>query len=121
MASATNSVAVNFPVPTGPWTAPTHYAIWDSASAGTRLSGDQLTGTPAAPATDNVVRFAATELTISLTGGDLTNSGQIAALNGFLAGTRYISLHTAAPSASNELTGGGYARAPIAFSDWTIT
>lgn len=32
----------------------------------------------------------------------------------------HVALHTANPDASNELTGGGYARATTAEADWTV-
>lgn len=48
----------------------------------------------------------------------LTDAGAELSLAGLLAGTLYVTLHTAAAADDTELFGNGYAR--VAISDWTI-
>ncbi len=65
---ARNATAIAFPTPTGAWADPTHVGLWDAATAGTLLAWAALADDVAAPTTDDVVRFVAGGLDISLPG-----------------------------------------------------
>ena len=121
MATASNTAATEYSEPTGTWGDPTHYAIHTHATDWAPILTDALSSDVSAPVSGATVRFAAGDLTIDLSGGDLTDSGWQRALQGLLADTVYISLHTSTPASSNELTGNGYGRASMALAAWTIS
>ena len=126
MATAENTAAVSFPTPTGAWADPTHFTL-NTASSGTtgRLATRPLSADVDAPEDGAVVQFAAGELTIVLTGGQLTEAAWAFALAGLIDRTIYVGLHSAEPldgdSDDHELSGNGYARASIASGGWTTS
>ena len=128
MASATNAAAISFPTPTGTWLRPTHFAV----TSGTNVNFAAVQppaavrgslSTVAAPAANDTVEFAAGQLTITMTGDEITETGWRALLevlnNSQIRG--HVSLHTGTPTATNELDGGGYARVSLGSSPWTVT
>ena len=120
MATLKNNAVISFISPTGAWSVPTHFAVLrTSTSAIAReVTGTLSTGL-AAPASGDTVEFAVGQLTITLTGDELTERAWKAMLTE-LKTNLYISLHTGTPVTGNELTGNSYARASTSSSDWTV-
>ena len=123
MATARNTGVIQFPEPTGTWTQPTHYGIWTGATGGDFIGGDQLTSTVPQPTTGSDVEFAASALGLTLTEDEETAAGGRRSLNGYLVGTVYVSLHSAAPgtNGANEISGNAYARVGVALAGWTFS
>ena len=125
MAVMTNDSIISFPSPTGTWSVPTHFAVLFSQTTAISSSAFVITGTLpsglAAPASGDTVQFAASQLSITITGDELTERAWKIMLDTWAGASRYVSLHTASPTASNELSGSSYARAQVTRDDWTIT
>ncbi len=121
MASYSNTSAVTFPVPSDDWADPTFVGIWTAATGGTFLGRVGLSNDVDAPTDGATVSFAATMLVVEISNDDFTVAGAQQALNGYISGTRYISLHSADPGTdgSNELSGNDYARVAIASTAWS--
>lgn len=121
MADRSNTATIQFPTPTAAWADPTHFGIWTASSGGSFLGGEALTTNVDAPSTGDDVEFGAGNLTVEIPDGDFTATGAGRGLDGFLAGTLYISLHSGAPgnNGADELSGGGYARVAIAAAGWS--
>lgn len=62
--TSANSVAVNFPTPSGSWGACTHFGIYDASSAGNLLYWAALTQTET-PISGNTVSFAIGALVVT--------------------------------------------------------
>lgn len=126
MATATTSGVVQFPTPTAVWGDPTYAGLHKTisgTSAADFLGSTALSADVSAPAIGADVEFAAGTVTITVPEGELTPEGAKIAIQAIIAGTRYISLHTADPgnNGSNELSGGAYARVAIASNGWTLS
>ena len=122
MATLTNNVAISFPTPTGAWLVPTHFAVLAGRTAVIQSSTAMITGTlstVSAPADGDTVEFASGQLTVTLTGDELTERTWKVMLGGVRSNAT-ISLHTGSPTAANELTGNGYARKSTSSSNWTV-
>ena len=128
MATAKNTAAITFPTPTGAWSDPTHFSMtyatdpnYTTDSVITGALPDNLS----TPGTGDTVQFAAEALVITATGGGIVEAQWEWLLNNFFNGSYdwTIRLHTASPTASNELSGNGYAGVVMNGSDdpWTIS
>lgn len=51
----------------------------------------------------------------------LAEAGADRILEGIVAGTLYVALHSAAPTATNQVAGAGYQPVTIAAADWTLS
>ena len=120
MATMTNNEIISFPTPSGTWSVPTHFAVIRARSTAIASSvTGALSAGLSAPASGDTVQFAVGQLTITLTGDELTETAWKGLLNQ-LKGTLAVSLHTGAPTTANELSGSSYARASTTSSDWTV-
>ena len=115
MATIDNSSVITFPTPTGQWQQPTHYALHPGSTGWDPWATDVLSPRPTRPDDNDTVEIAAAGLYITiLASNGVTNAMLELMLVSLSLGVRYVSLHTASPTASNELTSGsspGYARA----------
>lgn len=64
--ATSNAAAISFPTATGAWGTITHFALYDAATDGNILAHGDL-DTPQAISNNQVLRFAAGELNITLT------------------------------------------------------
>ena len=114
MASRSNSGIVTFPTPTGAWSDPTHFAIHEHATNWEPVFVGALSNNPDAPATNDVVQFAAGDLSIQIDAAHGFNDAFLSVLLLVLSAfAGHVSLHTGTPTSSNELSGNGYARATV--------
>ena len=122
MATMTNNATISFPTPNGDWLVPTHFAVFEGSSATIGSTLAMITGTlssVSAPAANDTVEFASGQLTITLTGNELTEKAWKSMANLVRAGFS-VSLHTGTPTSANELSGANYGRASTSRSQWTV-
>ena len=117
MATIDNSSVITFSTPTGQWQQPTHYAIHSARTGWDPLATDVLASRPSRPQSGDAVEIAAAALSISVTAsGGFTDALIRIFLVSLAFDLDYVSLHTASPTAGNELTSGsspGYTRATV--------
>ena len=120
MAVRRNTATLTFPTATGSWGNVTHFGFRTTAGGGTWLGGDALNNARQV-AIGATPSFAAQELSVTVPDGEATAAGGLRAANGFISGTVYVTLHNGNPGANgtNEVSGGGYARAAIAANAWS--
>ena len=109
MATASNKMAIVFVENvTTAWTAaPTHFGIWDSATATAEVNfygGGSISGSSATPTAGARVAFAVGGVRIRVTGG--TNEVQGEATDGIIDKDLYVSLHNGDPgtTGASEIT-----------------
>ena len=109
MATASNKQALVFDDNvTTAWTAaPTHFGIWDHATATGEVNfygGGMIAGSSATPGVGARVAFAVGGVRIRVTGG--TNESQDEAVNGLIDKDLYVSLHSGDPgtTGASEIT-----------------
>ena len=114
MASVVNARLVSFATPTGQWDQPTHYALHSATTGWDPFATDVLATQPSRPQADDTVEIAAAAMVITISPGNgFPESLLRVLLRAFAMDVDYVSLHTASPTASNEVRGGGYARARL--------
>ena len=122
MASATNTLALAYPAATTAGQDAVYAGIWTLATRGGFLLGQAVTGNP--PALEVGQQYTITDgsFILTKTTGVTTELGRQEELKGLIAGTRYISLHTADPgiTGANEFVGAGYLRQAIASTEWRL-
>ena len=98
-----NRATVQFAQPTGgAWPAIDKWGLWDSSTGGQLLFDVDVSPNTAAPQIGADVSAAAMAIAWGFTG--ITEAGALAMMNGgLLAGTRYLTLHTANPSAAGNI------------------
>ena len=100
---------------------PTVLALWSAATGGVLKGSTPITWSPVPGVGDNAL-IPVNSIAIEIPNGELTNSGSDDAVDGLIASTLYIGLHTASPpTASNQITADGDDRKSIATSGWTVS
>lgn len=117
MAIARNNVAVSFVNVGG---VPTHLGLW-SASSGGELKGSTDTSITPTPSSGDTVTYAVNQISVNIPNGELTNSGSDDAVDGFIANTLHVALHSAAPTSGNQLTADDDDRKPLTTVQWTVS
>lgn len=117
MAVARNNAALTF---TNISAVPTHLGLWSASTSGTLKGSTPATITPT-PSVGDTVTFAVNSIAVEIPNGELTNSGSDDAVDGFIANTLYVGLHTASPTTANQITVDGDDRKTIATSGWTVS
>ena len=124
MAVARNNIVITFPTPSAEWDV-THWGLFlhstDNDPEDFAL-GDNL-GSPQTIPAGSTVTFPISNISITIPNGDATNVGSDRAVDGFIAGTLYLSLHGSNPGSTGagEISGGNYSREPITSSQWAVT
>ena len=115
MATVGNARAAAFNTPTGQWAQPTHYALHSSATGWDPLAIDSLASRPARPQADDTVEIAANGVQVTITPGNGFPDALLRSLMRLwsTSSISHLSLHTASPTAGNELSGAGYARVSL--------
>lgn len=116
MSVARNSAAITFGPPTANWLAPTHGGVWTAETGGMLIGWSPLTTAVAVPQTGASVTIPIGSVSVTIPhSGEFTEDGADRAITGWLTGSTYASLHSAAPTdtGANELSGNGYARQQI--------
>lgn len=109
-----------FNEPSANWSTPTHAGMWSAATNGTLYATWAISGTVNVPVSGADVYIPDDGLDFDFTG--FTSAGiQKCIKGGLLSSTLYAALHTAAPTSSNELSGGSYARVTVASSVWSVS
>ena len=99
---------------------PTHFALWNAATAGTLKASSTVTLSPAPSVGDNI-NFAIDAIVIQIPNGAFTDSGSDDAVDGFVSSTLYGSLHTASPpTTSNQITVDDADRKSITMAEWDV-
>ena len=112
--AGTYTVAPAFPAASGgAWDTALSVAVRASAQAGARILAYATFSPGVTTADGSTPTIPATALEFSVTADGFTPEG-LAVLYGMgFADDTYLALHTGAPTAANELFGGGYARDPM--------
>ena len=114
MATIDTASVINFPTPSGQWAQPTHYALHSASSGWDPFATDALASRPSQPESGDTVAIAVGALSIAVTAGSGFNEAMVRALLLLWSfDATHVSLHTASPTAGNELSGSSYARARI--------
>ena len=101
------------------WGDPTHVGLWTAANGGDLLIYGSLSVDVPAVTTGSRVFVEGGDLDVTIPTGDLTNEGaNLGLTTGLLAASVYGGLHTADPTAMNELSGSDYSRLTLATSRW---
>ena len=99
---------------------PADLGIWSASSGGSLIGSGTPTFTPA-PAVGDTVTFVANSIELEVPNGDLENFGSDRAVDGIINSTVYVSLHSAHPTLSNQITADGADRKFILTSAWTVS
>ena len=124
MASKSNTAALAYTAATADWGTITYVSFFTAATgaSATTYLGSTALSAAIVVNTGTVVQFDADALSVTFTETSLSSTGATRAVDGFIAGTLYVALHTGVPGAngaSNEVSGGAYARAAIAAAGWS--
>ena len=92
----------NFPTPTANLADPTHIGLYDAATSGNLLWVNALSSNVNAPQLGSNFGFDENAVRQRVSGVVTADGSKAAMTEGLLSGTRYISLHSASPSASNR-------------------
>ena len=129
MSIARNNASIEFDEATGTFSAKPQWVGINTAASGSGnfVGKGEITTAEnayATPTAGRTVVFEANALEIEIPDGDLTQYGSDLAVDGVIISVLYLMLHSAEPNTngSNELTSaGGYSRAQIPISLWTVT
>ena len=120
MAQAVNTAAVLFAAGNaGDDT--THVGLWTALTGGTFLGAQAITADTAALQAGERFRLPASAVVITFPEGDFRPAMAVRGVNGIIAGTLYLSLHSADPGTTGANQIAGTARQAIALADWTVS
>ena len=117
MATATSNAVIQFPTPSGSWTA-NEVGLYDGSGGSANLLWTKAVTIGTIASGDDVeIASGSAVFTLSVTSStEITEAGAQDCLEGLISGTTYVGLL----NSGTEISGNGYARVAVAAAAWTI-